>query len=92
MSHVALRMPTTTSTRLKTIAGLFAVSVVMLAGSPALATQTARHDVHDRFSEQKAGVYRHQTFGPYISREIDAPRWSGAHKTHDDWPANMILG
>ena len=92
MSHVALRMPTTTSTRLKTIAGLFAVSVVMLAGSPALAMQTARHDVHDRFSEQKAGVYGYQTFGPYISPKIDAPRWSGADKTHNDWPANMILG
>jgi hypothetical protein len=81
MSHVALRMPATTSTRLKTIAGLFAVSVVMLAGSPALAMQTARHDVHDRFSEQKAGV-----------PQINAPRWSGADRTHDDWPANMILG
>jgi hypothetical protein len=92
MSHVALRMPTTTSTRLKTIARLFAVSVVMLAGSPALATQTARHDVHDRFSEQKPGVYRHQAFGPYISREIDAPRWSGVDRPHDDWQANMILG
>ena len=27
-----------------------------------------------------------------LSREIDAPRRNGANKTHDDWPANMILG
>ena len=27
-----------------------------------------------------------------LSPEIDAPRRSGANKTHDDWPANMILG
>jgi hypothetical protein len=27
-----------------------------------------------------------------LSPEIDAPRRNGANKTHDDWPANMILG
>jgi hypothetical protein len=27
-----------------------------------------------------------------LSPEIDAPRRKGANKTHDDWPANMILG
>jgi hypothetical protein len=26
-----------------------------------------------------------------LSPEIDAPHWNGADKTHDDWPANMIL-
>jgi hypothetical protein len=27
-----------------------------------------------------------------LSPEIDAPHRNGANKTHDDWPANMILG
>jgi hypothetical protein len=26
-----------------------------------------------------------------LSPGIDAPHWNGADKTHDDWPANMIL-
>ncbi len=43
--------------RCKTLAKLFAVSLVILTSSPALATQLA-----------------------------------GGNTTHDDWPANMILG
>ena len=27
-----------------------------------------------------------------LSPEADAPHWNGRNKTHDDWPANMILG
>jgi len=80
-----------TKLRLKTIAKLFAVSTVMLTGSPALATQTARHDAHCRSCEQKEGAYRHRTFGPGVVRQSDAPRWNGANTTHDDWPARMIL-
>jgi hypothetical protein len=37
--------------RCKTIAKLFVVSLIILAGSPALATQIARHDAHCRSSE-----------------------------------------
>ena len=92
MTYFALRMPTTIRMRLKTLAKLFVVLVVILAGSPALATQIARHDVHCRFCEQNAGACRHRTFGPCISPEIDAPHWNGGDKAHDDWPANMILG
>jgi hypothetical protein len=92
MTYVACRMPTTISMHLKTMAKLFVVSVAILAGSPALATQSARHDVQCGISEQKAVAFRHQTFGPCISSEIEAPHWNGGDKTHDDWPANMILG
>src|SRR6266436_10449206 len=81
-----------TKLRLKTMAKLFVVSIVILTGSPALATQTARHDAHCRSCEQKEGAYRHQTFGPGVVRQSDAPRWNGGNTTHDDWPANMILG
>jgi hypothetical protein len=92
MTNIALHMPTTKRIRLKTIAKLFVVSVVITAGSPAVATQIARHDVHGRFCEQNAGAFRRQTFGPCISPKVDTPHWSGGAQTHDDWPANMILG
>jgi hypothetical protein len=69
--------------RLKTIAKLFVVSMVILTGSPALATQIAR--------EQKADAC-HRTFGTCVPRESGAPRWNGGNTTHDDWPAGMILG
>ena len=92
VTYVALRTPTTIRMRLKTIAKLLVVSIVILAGSPALATQIARHDAHCRFCEQMGDVCRHRTFGPCISPEIDTRHWNGGDKTHDDWPANMILG
>jgi hypothetical protein len=78
--------------RLKTIAKLFAVSAVILTGSPALAIQMAPHNAHCRSCEQGAGAYRHQTFGPRVVRPSEAPRWNGANTTHDDWSARLILG
>jgi hypothetical protein len=81
-----------TKLRLKTIATLFAVSTVILAGSPAFATPMAHHNAHCRSCEQRAGEYRHQTFGPGVVRQSQAPRWNGANTTHDDWPARLILG
>jgi hypothetical protein len=78
--------------RLKTIAKLFVVSIVILTGSPALATQIARHDAHCRSGEQKADAYRHQTFGPGLVRKSDAPHRNAGNTTHDDWPGGMILG
>ena len=78
--------------RLKTIAKLFVVSLVILTGSPALATQIACHDARGCSCEQKAGACRHRTFGTCVARESCAPRWNGVDTTHDDWPAGMILG
>ena len=74
--------------RLKMIAKLFVVSIVILTGSPALATQIARHDAYCRSCEQKPGGCR--TLGTCVTRESDALRWNGTHTTHD-WPAGMIL-
>ena len=90
MIYVALRMPTKRM-RLKTAAKLFVISVVISAGSPALATPIARDDVHYRISEQNAGTLRHQKFGTFITPKVDAPHWNDADKVHDDWPANMVL-
>jgi hypothetical protein len=81
-----------TKLRLITAVKLFVVSIVILTGSPALATQMARHSAHCRSCEQKEDAYRHQTFGPGVVRHGDAPRWNGGNTTHGDWPANMILG
>jgi hypothetical protein len=78
--------------RCKTLAKLFAVSVIILTGSPALATQIERYDAHCGSPEQKAGVCRHRTFGTCVAGESCAPHWSGGNTTHDGWPANMILG
>src|SRR6202166_806896 len=78
--------------RLKEIAKLFVVSIVILTGSPALAAQIARHDGDCRSCGQKAGACRDRTFGTCVGRESDAPRWSGGKITHDDWSARMILG
>jgi hypothetical protein len=69
-----------------------AVSLILLTGSPALATQIARHDARCSPSEQKAGACLHPTFGTCGTGESCAPRWSGGNTTHGDWPANMILG
>jgi len=91
MTYVVLRMPTKRM-NLKTIAKFLVISVVILAGSPAVATPIARDDAHCRISEQKAGAFHHQKFGRCISLKVDAPHWNGGNKTHDDWPANLILG
>ena len=78
--------------RCKTLEKLVAVSLIILTGSPALATPLAHNDAHYSSSEQKAGARRHRTFGTCVAGESCAPRWSGGNTTHDDWPANMILG
>jgi hypothetical protein len=78
--------------RCKTLAKLFAISVIILTGSPALATQIGRHDAHRSSSEQKTGVCRHRAFDTCVAGESCALHCSGANTTHDGWPANMILG
>jgi len=78
--------------RFPEVPAVFAVSLVLLTGSPALATQLAHHGAHCSSSKQSAGVCLHPTFGTCVAGESCAPRWSGANTTHDDWPANMILG
>jgi hypothetical protein len=71
------------------IPAVVAISLILLNGSPAFATQIARQDVHHDSSEQEAGV-SHPRFGSCGMGEGCAPR--GRNATHDDWPANMILG
>jgi hypothetical protein len=67
-------------TRLNAMAQLLAVSVIISTGSPAFATQVVHHE--------KPAASHHRTFGARVA----APRPTGGNTTHDDWPANMILG
>jgi len=73
------------------LTALAAVSVIILTGSPTLATQVARHHAHCSSSDQKAGACRHQTFAKCVAGESCASRGSGGNTTDDDWPADMIL-
>jgi hypothetical protein len=73
------------------VPAVFAVSLVILTGSPALATQLAHHGAHCISSKQSEGACLHPTFGTCGTGESCAPRWSGGNTTHDDWPANMNL-
>jgi hypothetical protein len=61
------------------MAKLFAVSIVILTGSPAFAARTVHHNAHCLSCEQKAP-------------KRNALRWTGGDTRHDDWPAGMILG
>ena len=72
--------------RLKTIATLFAVSAVILTGSPAFAAQISRHDTRSQNIESCGA------FDACSPRGIDAPHWNGGNTTPDHWPNNMILG
>jgi hypothetical protein len=73
------------------VPAVFAVSLVILTGSPALATPLAHHGAHCISSKQSAGVCLHPTFGTCGTGESCASRASGGNTTHDDWPANMVL-
>jgi hypothetical protein len=65
--------------RLKTIAKLLVVSVVISTGSSAFAAQAVHHDPHCHSCEEKA-------------HHVDAPHSTAGNAAHGDWPAEMILG
>jgi hypothetical protein len=77
---------------LKSLAAAALLSALALAGSPALATQIACHGANYCSGEQTPNASSHSTFAPRIASHGAAPRWKGEVTTHDDWPANMILG
>ena len=81
MTHAA---SAPTVMRLRTIATLFAVSAVILTGSPAFAS--SRHATHSQ-TIKSCGA-----FDACAPRGIDAPHSNGGNTTPDNWPNNMILG
>src|SRR6266446_3327122 len=82
----------TNMTSFKSLTAAALLSALALAGSPALATQIAYHDADYRSCKQTAAACRHPTFAPRIASHSAAPRWKSEVTTHDDWPADMILG
>jgi hypothetical protein len=75
----------------KSLTAAALLSALALAGSPALATQIACHNAN-HCREQTPNASSHSTFAPRIASHGAAPRWKGEVTTHDDWPADMILG
>jgi hypothetical protein len=75
----------------KSLTAAAVLSALTLAGSPALATRIACHDASYCSREQTANTSRHPTFAPRITSHGAARGWKGEVRTHDDWPANMIL-
>ncbi len=75
----------------KSLTAAALLSALTFAGSPALATRIACHDADYCSREQIAHASGHSTFEPRIASHSVAPRWKGEVRTHDDWPADMIL-
>jgi hypothetical protein len=69
------------------VPAVFAALLIVLTDSSAHATQIACHEAHC-----SAGMSLHPTCRTCGTAESRAPRWSRGNTTHDDWPANMILG
>ena len=76
----------------KSLTAAALLSALALAGSPALATRIACQDADYCSREQTAHASGHPTFAPRIASHSAAPRWKSEVATHDDWPADMILG
>jgi hypothetical protein len=76
----------------KSLTAAALLSALALTGSPALATRIACHNADYCSCEQTANACRNPTFGPRIASHSVAPRWKSEDTTHDDWPADMILG
>ena len=72
--------------RLRTIATLFAVSAVILTGSPAFATQLSRHETRGQ------DIQACDALGACSPRDVDAQHHTGSNMVPDTWPNNLILG
>jgi hypothetical protein len=68
--------------RLMTIIRLFAISVVLLGGTPAFAARSIHADTHDIRREHKAGVGMPRAVGESQAR---------ANAASKVWPGDMIL-
>jgi hypothetical protein len=77
--------------RLVTITKLFAISVVLLSGTPAFAAGGIHQDTPDFCREQNAGVCRRLPFNVENPGAIsdEQAKANAASKT---WPGDMILG
>ena len=73
--------------RLMTIIRLFAISVVLLGGTPAFAARSIHADTHDIRSEHKARF----PFNVGMPRAVGESQ-AKANAAGNVWPGDMILG
>jgi hypothetical protein len=76
--------------RMMTIARLFAISVVLLGGTPVFAARAIYPDTRDICREQKAGFCRRSPFNVEIPSAIGDPQ-AKANAASKTWPGDMIL-
>ena len=76
--------------RLMPITRLFAISVVLLGGTPAFAARAIHPDTRDICREQNAGFCRRSPFNIKIPGAVsdEQAKANAASKT---WPGDMIL-
>jgi hypothetical protein len=83
--------------RLITITRLFAISMVLLSGTPAFAAREIHHDTRDFCGAQNAAFCRRSPFNFEISgASAEIPGASGdsqaaANAASKTWPGDMIL-
>jgi hypothetical protein len=76
--------------RLMTITGLFAISVVLLGGTPASAAPAIHPDAREVCREQTAGFCRPTPFDVEIPSAISDTQ-AKANAASKTWPGDMIL-
>jgi hypothetical protein len=76
--------------RLMTITSLFAISVVLLGGTPAFAARAIHSNNRDVCREQKAGFCRGTPFDVEIQSAISDAQ-AKANAASKTWPGDMIL-
>ena len=76
--------------RVLTITRLFAISVVLLGGTPAFAARAIQPDPCGICREQNAEFFNRPTFKVQNPRVIDNPQAS-ANAASKTWPGDMIL-
>ena len=76
--------------RLMTITGMFAISVVLLGGTPAFAARPIHPDAGEVCSEQTAGFCRRTPFGVEIPSAISNTQ-AKANAASKTWPGDMML-
>ena len=77
--------------RSKTISRLFAISVVLLSGTPAFAAREVHHNAGDTCHTQNAEFCRRSGFNVEIPSKIGNGQ-AKANAASKTWPGDMILG
>jgi hypothetical protein len=77
--------------RLMTLTRLFAVSIVLLGGTPAFAARVIQPDTRAICRKQDTGLGHLFPFVPGMSRPVGNPQ-AKANAASKTWPGDMYLG